>query len=94
MIMPEKKQLYYKAQTLRIIDRYSGIEVCDAQLVQDAQIAHGINTKPDDVLASLYALKDDGLVTRRVDDVRGTVWKVTPEGHIEAAKLALENPAE
>jgi transcription initiation factor IIE alpha subunit len=84
----------YKQKMLRILDQYSGVEAREGQLIQDAQINIHTDARPDDIRQALNALKDDGLASRRVDDVRGMVWKITPTGHLQAAKLALEDSAD
>lgn len=81
----------YKQKALRVLDAYTGLEAREQQLVTDFQIAHGAHARPDDVRQALAGLKDDGLARRRLDDTRGTVWSVTPDGHKEAARLALED---
>ena len=80
----------YKEKLLRILDNYSGIEAREQQVVTDFQISDNPSARPDDVRQALAALKDDGLALRRQDDVRGPVWRVSPEGHKAAAKLAIE----
>jgi len=80
----------YKAALLRILNNWAGIEAREQQIVSDFQISQSPNARPDDVRQALGALKDDGLALRRQDDVRGPVWRVSPEGHKAAAKLAIE----
>ena len=81
----------YKAALLRILDNYSGIEAREQQVVTDFQIGDNPSARPDDVRQALAALKDDGLASRRLDDVRGPVWRVSPDGHKAAARLAIED---
>jgi hypothetical protein len=81
----------YKAQVLRILDNYTGIEAREAQLVTDYQVNHNPAARPDDIRQALAALKDDGLAQRRVDDLRGVVWKVSADGHRAVAAMALED---
>ena len=83
--------MWHKQMTLRCLDAYCGIEAREQQVVTDVQIAHGAHVRPDDVRQALAALKDDGLALRRLDDMRGAVWSVSPDGHKEAARLALED---
>ena len=54
------------------------------------QVNVSANVRPDDVRQALGTLKDDGLAARRKDDLRGAVWKITPEGHKSLSQLALE----
>lgn len=82
--------ILYKGRVLRILEQYQGTEQRVDQLVTDAQINININVRPCDVRQTLAALKDDGLAGRRYDDVRGEVWRITPAGHIQAARLSLE----
>ena len=82
--------ILYKGRLLRILEQYQGTEQRVDQLVTDAQINININVRPCDVRQTLAARKDDGLASRRYDDVRGEVWRSTPAGHIQAAKLSLE----
>lgn len=81
----------YKLHMLRILEQYAGIEAREDQLVLDAQLAIAQTARADDVRRALMALKDGGYAARRVDDFRGAVWRITPEGHAEAAKIALED---
>lgn len=81
----------YKLQMLRILEQYAGIEAREDQLVLDAHLHLASAVRPDDVRQTLAALKDGGYAQRRVDDFRGPVWRITPEGHAEAAKIALED---
>ena len=80
----------HKARMLRILDNYAGIEARESQLVTDAQYTHGPETRADDIRQALGTLKDDGYAARRVADLRGIVWKITPDGHAAAARIALE----
>lgn len=82
--------ILFKARMLRVLEQYQGTEQRVDQLVTDAQITINSNVRPCDVRQTLAALKDDGLTARRYDDVRGEVWRITPAGHIQAARLALE----
>jgi len=81
--------LLYKKKILSILADYSGIEVREDQVITDAQINLSPNVRPDDARQALDALKGDGFAARRVDDLRGAVWKITPEGHAAKSKLAL-----
>lgn len=85
-----KTLLFYKSRMLRILGQYQGTEQRVDQLVTDAQINININVRPCDVRQALAALKDDGLAGRRFDDMRGEVWRITPAGHIQAAKISLD----
>lgn len=81
--------LQCKQRMLGILDNYT-IEVREQQLATDLQLLNP-SLRPDDIRQTLNALKDDGLVSRRMDDLRGPVWKITPEGHKAAAQLELES---
>jgi hypothetical protein len=80
----------YKTRVLRILDRYSGLEARETQLITDFQVNHDPNARPDDIRQALAALKDDGFSHRRIDDLRGPVWQVTADGHRAVAAMALE----
>lgn len=80
--------LQCKQRMLGILENYT-IEVREQQLVTDLQLMNP-SLRPDDIKQTLNALKDDGLVNRRVDDLRGPVWKINAEGHKAAAALELE----
>ena len=54
------------------------------------QININMNVRPDDVRQALAALKDDGFISRRLDDMRGEVWRITRLGHVENSKMSLE----
>ncbi len=89
--MIDGKTLYfYKAKMLRILEQYSGVEAREDQLIQDAQININGNARPNDIRQALGALKDDGFASRRLADLRGAVWRITPAGHTETSRLALE----
>lgn len=88
-MLPTDKLLQCKQRLLAILDNYT-IEVREQQLATDLQLLNP-SLRPDDVRQTLSALKDDGLVIRRVDDLRGPVWKITPDGHRAAAALELES---
>ena len=79
-----------KQRMLKILANYSGLEQREQQLVSDLQLLNPSLTAVD-VRQVLGALKDDGYAARRVDDLRGPVWKVTAEGNKAAAALALED---
>jgi hypothetical protein len=79
-----------KQRMLRVLADYTGLEQREQQLVSDLQLLNP-SLKPDDVRQTLGALKDDGYAARRVDDLRGALWKVTPEGAKAAAGLALDD---
>ena len=81
----------YKKKMLRILDQYAGVEAREDQLVTDAQVSINMNARPDDIRQALGALKDDGYATRRIADLRGMVWKITPAGHSEVARLGIED---
>jgi UDP-N-acetylmuramate-alanine ligase len=83
----------YKQRALAALANYQGLEAREQQLVTDVQIANDAAARPDDIRQALAALKDDGLAHRRVDDTRGPVWKITPDGLKQAARLALETDA-
>jgi hypothetical protein len=83
----------FKAQLLRILNQYSGIEARETQLITDYQVNHNPAARPDDIRQALGALKDDGFAVRRLDDVRGVVWKISPDGHRAAEALILEEGA-
>ena len=90
--MLEENLLYlYKARMLRIIGQYGGIQQRTDQLITDAQININMNVRPADVRQALAALKDDGFIARQLHDLRGEVWRITPAGHIQCAKMALES---
>lgn len=81
--------LQCKQRMLRILENYQGIEAREQQLVTDLQLQNP-SLNPDDIRQTLNALKDDGLAQRRVDDLRGPLWKIAKEGHAQAALLELE----
>jgi transcription initiation factor IIE alpha subunit len=80
----------FKLHLLQILDAYSGIEAREQQLVTDLQIGSAPNAKAEDVRQALDALKDQGHADKRLDDFRGWVWSITPDGHKTASKIALE----
>lgn len=80
----------YKARMLRLLAQYQGMEQREGQLITDAQVHINMNVKPDDIRQAMNALKDDGFAARRIDDVRGMVWCITPDGNAKAKRLALE----
>jgi hypothetical protein len=80
----------YKARTLRQLDNYSGLEARESQVITDFQINYNAATAPDHVRQALGALKDDGLATRRIDDLRGPVFRITLAGRKAAAALILD----
>jgi len=80
--------LQCKQRMLVILDNYT-IEVREQQLVSNLQLQNP-SLRPDDIKQTLNALKDDGFVTRRMDDMRGPLWKINAEGHKQAAALELE----
>lgn len=79
-----------KRRMLRILADYAGLEQREQQLVSDLQLLNP-SLNAADVRQTLGALKDDGYAARRMDDLRGPVWRVTPEGNKAAAALALED---
>ncbi len=81
----------FKARMLQLLDQYAGVESREQQLVTDLQIAHIPDARAEDVKQALQALADDGLAARRLDRMRGWVWRVTRDGHAEAAALSLED---
>jgi len=81
--------LQCKQRMIGILDNYT-IDVREQQLATDLQLLNP-SLRPDDIKQTLNALKDDGLVTRRMDDMRGPVWKINAEGHKVAASLELES---
>lgn len=89
MITPEKLALF-KLKLLRILDDYAGVEARQDQLATDLQLAGVPNAKPEESAAALHALADDGLARKRKDTLRGWLWRIEPEGHRAAAKIALE----
>jgi len=80
----------YKARTLRLLDNYCGVEARETQIVTDFQVNFNPASAPDHVRQALAALKDDGLATRRIDDLRGPVYRITPAGRKAAALLILD----
>jgi len=87
-MLPTNLLLQCKQRMLGILNDYT-IDVREQQLATDLQLLNP-SLRPDDIKQTLNSLKDDGLVSRRVDDLRGPVWKITPEGHKAAAVLDLE----
>lgn len=83
----------YKSRVVRILDQYSGVEARETQIVTDFQVNHDPNARPDDIRQALAALKDDGFVHRRIDDLRGPVWKITADGHRAVAAMVIEEDA-
>jgi len=81
---------HVKARMLRLLDNYKGLEAREQQLATDLQISSMPAARPDDVRQALQALADDGLASRRLDTMRGWVWRVTADGHTAAAALMLE----
>lgn len=75
---------------LRILHQYLGIEVREQQLVTDFQVAVAPAASPLAVSAILAKLRDEGFAFRRVDPLRGNVWRISDEGTTEARKLAYE----
>ena len=81
----------YKQRALKMLNDYQGIEARDLQLVSDFQMSFAPNAKPEDVRQAFEAVKNDGNATKRLDDHRGWVWRITPDGHRVAAALNLED---
>lgn len=75
---------------LRILHQYLGIEVREQQLVTDFQVAVAPAASPLACGAILSKLRDEGLADRRVDPLRGNVWRISEDGKAEARKLAYE----
>lgn len=80
----------FKLHLLRLLDNYAGVEAREQQLVTDLQLESCPSAKPDDVRQALDALADQDHASKRKDNFRGWVWKITPDGHKTAASIALE----
>ncbi len=89
-MMTESKLNLYKRSLLQALNIYGGVEARQQQLVTDLQVGTLPEATPENVADALQALLDQDHAAKRKDLYRGWVWKITPLGHQEAARLDLE----
>jgi hypothetical protein len=90
-MMTESKMNLYKIALLKTLNNYGGIEAQQQQLVVDLKIGDIPDATPENTADALQSLLDQDHASKRKDAYRGWLWKITPNGHREAARLSLEN---
>lgn len=83
----EQALLVYKQKMISVLDNYKGMEQNERQVVIDFQMSIATDARPDDCRQALEALKDDGLARKRLDVMRGWVWRITAAGRDAARDL-------